>query len=153
MLTTLNPIAILLLSRMISQEFCETFQDSYFEAIARRCFSKKGVLKQLPNSTRLELSKFNFLATLLKKRLPHRRFQACNSIEKETPVQVFSGVFWVIFKNTYFLERLRTVAFGYFSVSGCKCFKNMAITTVAKLSSYLLFILQQNQENPQKPYL
>ena len=38
------------------------------------------------------------------------RLEGCNFVKKETPAQVFSQHFCKIFKNTYFVEYMRTVA-------------------------------------------
>ena len=40
------------------------------------------------------------------------KLQACNFIKSETPTKVFSSEFWEFFKNSYFVEHLRTAAFA-----------------------------------------
>ena len=63
-----------------------------FRTSHQKCPVKKGVIT-------------NF-AKFIEKRL--QRLKSCNFIKNETLVQVFSCEFCEIFKNTYFVEHLRT---------------------------------------------
>ena len=68
----------------------------------RRCPVKKIFLKIPQNSQENTCAIVSFLI-----KLP----QACNLVKKETLTQVFSCEFCEIFKNTFFTEQLRTIAF------------------------------------------
>ena len=65
---------------------------------------KKGVFKNSQNSQKNTCARVFFLIRL--------QPQACNFIKKETLVQVFSGRFCEIVKNTFFTKHLWTTASG-----------------------------------------
>ena len=69
----------------------------------RRCFVKKGVLRNLTKFTGKYLYQRDFLIKL----------QACNFVKTESLVQVFSCEFCEISKKTFFTEDLRETAFEH----------------------------------------
>ena len=68
----------------------------------RRCFVKKGVLKNFAKLTGKHLCQSLFLNKVAGR--------ACNFIKKESLAQVFSCEFCEFFKNTFFTEHLRVTA-------------------------------------------
>ena len=64
-----------------------------------------GVLKKFAKFTRKHLCQ-----TLFFSKVAGLRPKACNFIEKETLVQVFTFEFWEIFKNTFFNRTPRVAA-------------------------------------------
>ena len=94
----------------------EALRPKVTEAVAQRNLAKK-VLKNFAKFTGKHLRQNLFFnktaglrpATLFKKRLWHRSFEACNFIKKEILAQVFPRKFFKISKNN-FLYRTPSMA-------------------------------------------
>ena len=75
------------------------------EAVAQRCFVKRGVLRNFTKFTGKHLCQSLFFNKVAG--------QACNFIKKETLAQVLSCEFREISKNTFFTEHLRWLLLSF----------------------------------------